>query len=184
MGDLLIALVVLAACAFLNRFAGGGWPGHLWDEHRPDKLWGRALYLAALGMGLAALLAGHGWSAALAVGLAFLAWRSPAWGLLISLGRPSGASGRKPHWFEGFLLGASAGSVHVALLARHLFLIIPGLVAIGWAAQSTFVLALALPFAVLATLAYEIAWRVTPREPIRTAEIIVGALWGALILIA
>lgn len=176
--------IVLAVCAFLNRFAGGGWPGHFWDEHRPDKLWGRALYPAALGMALAAFLAGHGWPAALAAGLAFLAWRSPSWGLLISLGRPSGASGRKPHWFEGFLLEVSGGSVHVALFARHLFLIIPGLVVIGWAAQSTFVLALAFPFAVLATAAYETGWRETPREPIRTAEIIVGVLWGAMILIA
>ena len=43
-------------------------------------------------------------------------------------------------------------------------------------------IALALAFAALAVAAYEAAWRIRPANPIWIAELIVGALWGVLIV--
>lgn len=172
--------LILAASAWLNRFAGGGWPGHLWDTHNARKLPGRALYPATVGIGLVAALV-QPWQVAIGMALAFIVWRSPAWGLLISLGRQSGASSRPPHWFEALLLRATGGNVHIALFMRHLIMIAPGLALVSFVAHSP-VYMFAPVFAALATLAYKIAWRLTPQAPIRNAEIAIGVMWGAMIL--
>ena len=175
----MIPAIVIAICAFLNRFAGGGWPGHLWDRDRPGKLWGRALYPAIAMTGLIALIV-HPWPVALAFAAAFGFWRSFSWGALIGLGRPSGADHREHNPVEATLL-AWFGP-HGGLFARHLFAL-PGILAIGWIAGIWWAWIAGIAFAALATMAYELSWRLTPRMPLTTAEIAVGALWGALIVI-
>ena len=176
----MIAFLTIAACAMINRFAGGGvWIGEWWDRDRPGKLWGRALYPAIGLIALVALIV-HPWPVALAFAAAFGFWRSFSWGALISLGRPSGADSREHNPVEGALL-AWLGP-HGGLFARHLFAV-PGLLAAGWLAGIWWAWVAAVAFAALAALAYELSWRLTPRMPLTTAEICVGALWGALIVI-
>lgn len=180
-------LGVVAVCAFLNRFAGGGWPGYLWDEHRAGKLPGRALYPATLGVFLAAA-ALLPWAAALAAGIGFALWRSPAWGYLVSLGHDTPGTRRGPSTLEAFCLSlASPVEMRerfvVALMLRHAIAAAPMFLVLGWIA-SPWAVALLAPFAILAGLAYAAGWRMKPRlgKPLRTAEIAVGALWGIVIL--
>lgn len=175
----MIIALTFAACMMLNRFAGGGvWAGEWWNPARADKLWGRALYPAIVLIGLVALI-WHPWPVALAFAGAFGFWRSFSWGALIDLGRSSGADHREHNPVEAMLLRWFGH--HWGLFVRHCF-VFPGLVAIelltgAWASFLVF------PFAAIATLTYELAWRFSPRAPIRNAELAVGALWGALIIV-
>ncbi|MNL80072.1 hypothetical protein D3C87_2068210 [compost metagenome] len=58
-----------------------------------------------------------------------------------------------------------------------MMLVVPPLVVFGvWG------VCLGIVFAIAAVAAYEAAWRIQPTNPIWLAEIVVGALWGALIL--
>jgi len=172
--------LVISLCAMLNRFAGGGvWIGEWWNPSDPDKLWGRALYPAILLIGLVALIV-QPWPVALAFAATFGFWRAFSWGALIGLGRPSGADNREHNPAEATLL-AWFGP-HGGMFVRHLFAL-PGLLVIGWIAGIWWAWIAAIAFAALATLAYELSWRITPRIPLTTAEIAVGALWGGLIVI-
>ena len=176
----MIAALVVSLCAMLNRFAGGGvWAGEWWNPADPDKLWGRALYPAIGLVGLVALIV-QPWPVALAFAATFGFWRSFSWGALIGLGRPSGADHRDHNPVEATLL-AWFGP-HAGLFVRHLFAF-PGFLVIGWLAGVWWAWVAALAFAAFATLVYEAAWRITPRMPLTTAEIAVGALWGAAIVI-
>lgn len=175
------ALFLVVACAALNRFAGGGmWLGELFNPDRPDKLWGRALYPATVGVGLVAAIVVP-WTAAAAIALAFIVWRSPAWGRAISLGNWSGAMEREPHPFEATLFRLAGDDPHLALFLRHLVMLVPGLLVVGLTIGLWQLVFAAAPFAMLLTAAYVVAWKATPTAPIKTGEFICGALWGAMI---
>jgi len=172
--------LVISLCAMLNRFAGGGvWAGEWWNPSDPNKLWGRALYPAILLIGLVALIV-QPWPVALAFAATFGFWRAFSWGALIGLGRPSGADHREHNPVEATLL--EWFGPHGGLFVRHLFAL-PGILAIGWIAGIWWAWIAGIAFAALAMLAYELSWRITPRMPLTTAEIAVGALWGGLIVI-
>ena len=176
----MIESLVISLCAMLNRFAGGGvWAGEWWNPADPNKLWGRALYPAIALVGLVALIV-QPWPVALAFALTFGFWRSFSWGALIGLGRPSGADHRDHNPVEATLL-AWFGP-HAGLFVRHLF-VLPGFLVIGWLAGIWWAWLAAIAFAALATLSYKAAWRLGWPAPIRNAEIAVGALWGAAIVI-
>lgn len=151
--------------------AGRG--GHFGADRLPahSRYWAT---LAVLGLALLALPPAH--AALFAAG--YLFWALPPWGHLIGLGRY--APDRPVSAFERILLRCSAGCVHGALWFRH-WLILPMVFAVSW---SPWALALAPAIACFIVLAYEFAWRVTPAAPIRTAEILVGLMLGALLLSA
>jgi hypothetical protein len=171
----MIGLLIIAACAFLNRMAGGGWPSNAarWYDVLTYR-WACAIYF-----GLVALLV-HDWPVALAFGLGFWFWRLFGWGHLISLGRPSGASMRQPTGVDGVLIDRFGG--HFGLLLR-MTLVAPALIVVAFLGGPVWLPLLAVPFAALAMLSYELWWRVKP-DPIGPAELTVGALWGALIVLA
>jgi hypothetical protein len=178
-GEAVIAGLTLALCAMINRFAGGGMIiGEWWNPADPDKLWGRALYPAIALIGIVALI-WHPWPVALAFATTFGFWRSFSWGILIGLGRPSGADNRDLNPVEDTL--RDLFGVHGGLFMRHMF-VLPCLMLVGYLADLWWAWLAAVAFAGLATLAYELAWRLTPRHPLTTAEFAVGALWGALII--
>ncbi|BCB18071.1 hypothetical protein [Bosea sp. ANAM02] len=128
------------------------------DRWMPPWLPGRPLWYVAPLLGLVALLIQPPLAAG-AVALAYLVWGVPAWGAIYDLGRLPG--GR---------------SDHLRFFARML-LAVPVLLVFGiWGAL------LGLTFAGLSVLAYELAWRLKPDNPIWLAELGTGALWGALIL--
>lgn len=110
------------------------------------------------------------WWAAMAFGAAFLFWRSFSWGHLYGLGRFAPLDRPMPA-LEHTLLRLGGGNAYAALTLRHAFML-PLAIVQPWA----------LAFPVLATLAYEIGGRFAPRWPILVAEVLTGALWGALIV--
>lgn len=170
-----VALLILIAAA-LNRARGDA-------SWMPAWLPGRALYYVAAGIALASLLF-YEPRIALAWGLAYLAWGAPAWGRWFDLERlPDGWSrdGVEPSTFEQWIIDLSGGRDHIAMFLRHLF-VVPGLVLVSFGLWSWWPLVFAVPFAGLALGAYELGWRLTPKQPIRTAELITGALWGVLIV--
>jgi hypothetical protein len=174
----MLAALVIALCAVINRLAGGGWPVNVVQGSPWRFAFGR--YQSAAYIGLTALLM-HDWQIALAFGLGFWFWRLFGWGHLISLGRESGATARPATGVDWLLV--SAFGAHLGLVARMTF-VLPGLIAVSMLNGFQFPFSSALVFGVLAMIAYEVAWRLNPRHVIRDAEITVGALWGALIAIA
>jgi hypothetical protein len=164
------AALIILACAILNRLSGDArWMGKPAEGDGKGWLPGRPIYYTSVILGLVAL-ALHPWPIALAFGSAYLLWRLPAWGHLIGLGRFT-PSDRPPSPIERFFLWPDQ-NVHLALFFRHC-LMLPLAIVQPWA----------LAFPVLATAAYEVAWRVKPSKPIIVAEILAGALWGALMVI-
>ena len=169
--DVLLATLVVVLCAALNRARGDA-------RWMPAWLHGRALWYVAAAMGLAALLV-QPWPIALAFAVGYLFWAVFGWGhVLMRVGgrRPD----RSPDVLEAALL-ALPGSL-LPVFARMLF-ILPGVIAVAWlTGRPEFWLA-GVSFAALATIAYHVLFR--PLQPLDwlRAELVVGALWGVLILI-
>lgn len=196
MGDLLIII----ACALANRLAGGGlWIGAWWDadlmaDRGKRKLPGRAMYPAALGVGMLALawsLATGGWSG---VGVAditlaglwcatYAFWRSLAHGRWFDLHRLPDGYGRHgpPTIYERAVELFSFESDHIALFIRHL-LVFPGLLVIYWFTEEPIYLIAAVPFAFATVCAYELGHRYSSK-PILIGELLSGAFFGILIVI-
>jgi hypothetical protein len=173
----MIYVLVIAACAVINRLAGGGWPVTIAQGTPWRFAFGRIQCAAAIGLVALAL---HPWPVALAFGAGFLFWRLFGWGHLISLGRKSGATARPATGVDKILV-ESIGP-HWGLFARMLF-VLPGLIAVAYLMGNAALPLLTIPFAALAAGAYEIWWRIKP-DPIGPAEMSVGVLWGILIVSA
>jgi hypothetical protein len=171
------ALLIIALCAVVNRLAGGGWPVDVAQGTPWRFAFGR--YQSAAYIALAAMIL-HDWQIAIAFGLGFWFWRLFGWGHLISLGRESGATARPATGIDRFLVNSFGA--HAGLFLRMSF-VAPTLIAVASLGGPVWLLLLTIPFGVLAMLAYELWWRVKP-DPIGPAELTVGALWGALIVLA
>jgi hypothetical protein len=161
-------LLVLAACAFLNRLAGDSW-GFIPMSRLP----GRPLWYCSALIASVAYLAG----ASPLFGLAFLAWRFAEWGRWIDLHKNDGnRDGKKPTSLER-IIGKLPGSDRdaVALTYRH---------AIGVPALYWLVGPAAMAFPLLSTAAYLIANHFQPRSNhIPLAELFGGLVWGGYILL-
>lgn len=168
------ALLILL-CAVINRLRGDG-------SWLPDPLPGRALYYCAALVGGASLLVADP-RPALAWALAYLIWGSFAWGRWFDLGRLPDNHGRDApaKGLEGFIDKLGRGNDHYAFLIRQVLFLVPALALVSVAIMSWVPLVLSTPFALAILGAYELGWRLTPKQPILTAEVITGALWGALI---
>ena len=151
---------LMLGLAVVNYARGGGFFA--------DRLPGHPRYYAAPAVWfLCALFIGP--FDGLFVALAYLAWSLAPWGSWYGLGR-------FPHpdetWFEAAVSKVSFGSDHVAFTLRNLLCLIPAAVLID---------PLFLGLAFVQTAAYEAGWRLSPATPIRTAELLTGAAWGAFI---
>nr|WP_047581719.1 hypothetical protein [Methylobacterium sp. ZNC0032] len=166
------ALLVLVLSAGLNRARGDA-------RWMPSWLPGRALFCVAPAMGIVALLA-QPWPVALAFAGGYLFWAVFGWGHVLM--RVGGAQpDRSPDMIEAALL-LLPGSI-LPVFARMLF-VLPGVIAVAWlTGRPEFWLA-GVSFAALATIAYHVLFR--PLQPLDwlRAELVVGAFWGVLILIA
>lgn len=168
--------LIIPLLAALNRARGDAtWLDWL-------RLPGRTIYYVAPLVGLLAW-AIHPPLVAAAWGAAYLIWGVPAWGRWFDLGRLPQPSD-DPDELEAAIEQWSGGSDHLALFLRHLLFIIPGLALVSLASGDWLAIGVAVPAAALFVLAYEGAWRWAPRQPILAAELIVGALWAGLILLA
>lgn len=165
------ALLVLVLSAGLNRARGDA-------RWMPAWLPGRALWYVAPAIGLIALLV-QPWPVALAFAAGYLVWAVFGWGhVLMRIGgkKPD----RSPDVVEAALL-ALPGSI-LPLFARMLF-VLPGALAIAWlTVRPEFWLA-GVSFAALATIACHVLFRPIGAHDWLRAELVIGALWGGLILI-
>ncbi len=157
----MLALGLIGAA--VNHARGGGFGASLLPGH--------ARFYAAPAMGLASFpfvgpLDGF------LVALCFLVWSLAPWGRWYDLGRLSPTYvDREETWFEAAVMRV-AGNDHIAFTVRNLVCLLPAAILLS---------PLFLLLAPAMTLAYEVAWRATPSAPIRTGELITGAMWGALI---
>lgn len=167
------ALLVLALIA-VNRARGD-------DRWKPSWLPGRALFYAAGAVGLVSLLVAPP-LLAIAWALTYLVWGLPPWGRWYDLGRLPDDFGRHspPNLFERWVAELAAGVDHTALFLRH-FAIVPGLLLVASLVEAWWLPLIGIPFAVVVVLAYETGWRLWPKQPILLAELLTGAIWGALI---
>lgn len=181
--------LLLPIFAALNRMRGDDrWMRktrvHPQQELGPQWLPGRPLYYVAPVVGLLALFVLPPLAAA-AFGLAYLIWGTLAWGRWYDLGRmPDNYNrvGQDLDPYEAIVEKLSWGSDHVAMIWRHL-MIAPGLALVGFAIGDYSVLFLAPVFAGFVVMAYETAWQNDPAEPILSAEIFTGVIWGLLLII-
>lgn len=174
--------------AILNRIAGGGWAS---GEDDGSGKWllspwfpGKALYYVAPVVGLIAFVF-HPWQGALAWAAAYLIWRLPPWGRWLYMSRKPIGYGRTvaPNWFERYVESISFGSGRLAMYWR-MQIAAPG---IGVAMRLTGCYQgweLAFPVLICTGLwaCYELSWTINDENPIPQAEMLCGALWGAMIL--
>jgi hypothetical protein len=156
----MIQLLLTPAMAVINRFRGGGFYA--------DRLPGHPRFYAAPFVGLLAW-AFMPWPSALAFAVAFLLWSLLPWGHLMCLGHYT--PDRPISTPEAGALKVAGGNYYGGLGLLHLAGLIPAAVLVHPVAPL-----MSIPI----VAAYALAWRVTPETPIRTAEILVGGLWGLL----
>jgi len=174
------ALLLIIVCSALNRVRGDDrWMREDFSPHAPKRIPGRALWYVSPIVGVAAGLYTGSAVAGVIWGVGYLLWGTAGWSHLYGLGRH--VPDRPPSRLEATLLELSGGSVHLALWLRMLFCL-PAFVGAGWWVGEPLAMLLALPFAGAAVAAYEVAWRVHSANPIWIAELVVGALWGVVIV--
>jgi len=183
----MIQALIIALSTIINRLSGDDrWMRAGFHEQGAKWLAGRPLPYTSLLMALLALPI-HAAEVAPAFGLSYFLWRVLAWGRWFDLGRmPDGFNrvGIEPEPYAKIIIKLSGGSDHLALFLRHL-MVVPGLVLVGWLLSDWWTGLVAGPvFALALTLAYEAGWRLSSKNPIMTAELICGALWGLLIVSA
>lgn len=158
----MIAALIIAAMAFLNRVRGGGFGAEILPGH--------PRYYVTPVIGILAWL----WTGAIIMSVLFaacyLAWSLVPWGHAIGLGRWSPSRAPAPleetliHWTNNPWLKLL--SIEVVGLAPAMVLVSP-------------FAAILPPFFVAC---YELGWRLRPKAPIELAELLVGVLWGALLV--
>lgn len=158
------AIVLVPFMAVLNRFRGGGFGA--------DKLPGHPRFYAA------PILFAHVWwlwslPDAIAAGVSYLVWSFLPWGHLIGLGRWDPP--REYSKLEKGALVFAHGNRYIALGAVEI---------LGMGVATALLSPWALVAAVLFVACYEIGWRLRPTAPIELAELLVGVVWAALLLVA
>lgn len=150
--------------ALLNRFRGGGFGAEILPGHP-------RFYVAPMVVMLVGLVVE--WHQGLLVGAAYLAWSFTPWGHLIGLGRWDPP--REWSWLETTTFEISNKNPWLAL----------GMIEMIGMSVAIVIFS---PWAALAAIAfvgcYEAGWRLRPKAPIELAELLVGGVWGLLILVA
>jgi hypothetical protein len=164
-----LAVIIVAACAFLNRVRGGGFGG--------AKLPSRPLFWVTPVIGLLAYSI-HSWQIAAAFALGYLIWATPSWGFILA-----GLGGYKPERSQTVLEAAFEflGPYWLQTFARMLF-VLPGVALVAYLLGDWRFLWAAPIFAAAATLTYALLFENLGSHDWMRAEIVTGALWGLLIL--
>lgn len=173
--------LVIMFMALINRVRGGGmFLGKLFDKDNPNKLPGRAVHLASLLILIMMFIVTKNVWLALIISIGYLFWGTFYWGGLFGLGRF--VLDRELSTLDKFLLKISGQNGHIALTLRHLF-VLPMFIGLGWFFGNMFIVLLAPLFAILATLSYELGWRMNEKNPEKyTNPILIGELLTGMIL--
>ena len=166
----IVALIIIAACALLNRLRGD-------ESWKPSWLPGRALfYVAPVVAAVACAI--QPWPVALAIGAGYAFWAVWSWGhVLATVGHMRPA--RDPSWLESALLMLPGAILPV--FVRMLF-VLPGVLGVAALSGEPAYWIAAPAFAAAATAAYLLLFRPLGRLDWLRAEVVVGALWGVLII--
>lgn len=168
----MIEYSLIPVMAVLNRVRGGGFGAEALPGH--PRYW-----VSPVVAGLAWVT--MPWQAALAFGLGYLFWSLWPWGYLMCLGHFQ-PQGRDISNLELDLLDTAGQNVYVALGLRHM-LVLPGLFAAMIFGGGPWLVLASPIFAALVVGAYAAGWALRPSAPIELAELLVGALWGGLIIL-
>ncbi len=156
-------VLTLLLSAFLNRLRGGGWFA--------DALPSRALFwVTGAFFGLAVVW--FSLADAFVFALAYLVWGFLAWGRWFDLNHMPELT-RAPNAFERTVNAVSGGNDYIALTIR---------MAIASPVLAWFSVVLAVVFPFLVVGIYHFCWKVWPNNPIPKAELIVGLLWGLILV--
>ncbi|MEM9635158.1 MAG: hypothetical protein AAGA50_27790 [Pseudomonadota bacterium] len=178
LSSLLSWLVALPVLMVFNRIRGGGM------SSLTDRLPGRALYyVAAVVGGLTGSLLSP--ELGLVVFVGFLFWGAPGWGLWFDLHRDDDQQRNDPRRNDLFVKvidALSFGSDHAAMFIRLGAFVLPMLATwSAWSGASPWLGLAAVPFGLLGVGAYELRWRTTRGNTL--SELLIGALWWALIFV-
>jgi hypothetical protein len=170
---MIIEALVIAASGAVNRFRGSGLV----------EGFGKAGAAIMFGL-LALLLFWPLWQWAVAAGLCYLFWAIWGWGRWFDLGRlPEdwNRQGEKVSTFDKTINMLSFDNDYIALFIRHAFGMLPAGILLAW--QCGFNWLVVIPvFSAAAVACYEIGWRITDKRPIEWAEVLVGLVWGILLV--
>ena len=159
----MIDALLIPALAVLNRVRGGGF----WA----DRLPGHPRFYVAPAIAVLCLPV-MPWLKAVEAGACYLVWSFLPWGHLMCLGKFIPPRPMSP--IESSCLEVVKGDYLVALMLLHLIGLLP---------MAFLVSPLAFLAPIPIGLSYALGWSVTPATAIRTAEILVGAVWGVLLLV-
>ena len=175
-------VLTLFVMAFLNRAAGNNL-FHLKDRF---NLRGKAVLYTLPAFFIVTYCWYQSWQIAGAWTLAYWFWRSPAWGRWIdlnSLPDDYNRIGEKPRWYERIIHKLSFGSDYWCLWWRDLF-ILPGMFLIDYVTDEIWLTLFSPIIASALVTCYAIPkLSLRGREFVWLAEVLCGAVWGALIII-
>jgi hypothetical protein len=159
----MIELLIIPIFAALNRVRGGGFYG--------DLLPSRSLFWVAPIITLFAMMM-LPWLDALIFGAGYFIWAVFEWGRWFDLNNmPELERAKKP--LERIIDSMSFGDDYIAMTIRMAF-------ATPFLAYLSITAGLLFPF--IATALYAVGWRFWRKDPNPKNEVMVGALWGVVLL--
>lgn len=165
-------IAALPVFMVFNRIRGGGM------SNFTDRLPGRALYYIAVIFGVQTWAILQDWKLGLIVGLGFLIWAAPGWGLWFDLGANDDADDhRRDDWFVRIIDTLSFEHDYVALFFRFAIMLVPVCVALGYFDYLTWQSAGA--GCAMFSIALVGCYHVGKRSPLGNtlSELLAGAAW-------
>lgn len=174
----MMELLFIMFCAWVNRWRGGGWPGHLWG--------GPVIVPSVLLAGIATLC--FGWMLGVIAGIGYLLWGLWGWGGYITMGRSSVPNRKEIAWIDAIVrpgLGYGWEGDAAGWALRQVYAL-PFFIAAALALGDPLRALLFFPFAVAVVGAYLLAFRLYwpgrwGISPTALAEAMTGASWGLVI---
>jgi len=170
---MIIEAVIIAASGAVNRFRGSGLV----------EGFGKGGAAIMFG-GLALWLFWPNWPWAVAAGICYLFWAIWGWGRWFDLERLPEDWNRTDgdiSTFDMIINTLGLGNDYLALFIRHAWGMVPAGLLLGWFCGPAWLQVIP-AFAVAAVGCYEIGWRITDKRPIEVAEVLVGLVWGILLV--
>jgi hypothetical protein len=171
-------LVFIVFAAFVNRWRGGGAPGHLW---------GAPAIIPGLALGAMAAILLWSWPMGLLVAFGYIVWGIGGYGDS-SMGRSTNPRAPWPWPIEHLITGIPGWPKEAAGMALRSLFAAPFFALVALYRHEPVLFLWLLPFAALVTGAYVLAWRLFwPGRwgiaPTELAEILTGVIWGGSILV-
>lgn len=165
-------VMIVLACAVLNRIRGGGFYGELLPGH--PRYWVSPV------LGLVNWIIAP-WPVAASMAFAYLIWSIPPWGRWYDLNRVTTTwITRDYSSYERVIERLSGKDDYLSFYLRHLSAMI-GIVLLAY--LTTWWWYITIPvLPLLIVCAYDVAWRISDHYAITIGEMLTGAAWGIMIV--